>query len=140
MGTIIADDTVFSISDVTLDEGNGGTTAFDFIVTRSGDTNGTSSVDYQTDNGIATVADSDYTPDSNTVNFAVGVLQQTISVDVIGDIDVEPDEDFFVDLSSADNGTILDGQGKGIITNDDSDLLTYSIDSITQAENVTPFV
>jgi hypothetical protein len=42
-----------------------------------------------------------------------------VTVQVIGDTAVESDETFFVNLSGAANATIGDGQGTGIIVNDD---------------------
>src|SRR5207244_2828942 len=52
-GTIVNDDTVpsFSIDDVTHNEGNTGTTAYVFTVTKTGSTAVSSSVDYQTVDG-----------------------------------------------------------------------------------------
>jgi hypothetical protein len=38
---------------------------------------------------------------------------------VKGDTKVEPDEDFFINLSSPVNATIADNQGKATIRNDD---------------------
>jgi hypothetical protein len=41
-----------------------------------------------------------------------------ITVPVNGDIEVEPDEIFFVNLTSAEGAVIVDAQGEGIIVND----------------------
>ena len=121
-GTITNDDTVgnISISDVTIAEGNAGTSTATFTVTR---TSGTAAFDvnYATADGTAT-AGSDYVAQpTGTVSFAAGDLTKSISVTVNGDTTVEPDETFFVNLLGATNGgTIVKSQGTGTIANDDS--------------------
>lgn len=52
----------FTVNDVTKKETNSGTTNFIFTVTRSGDLSNTSTVNYETEDGTATVADNDYLP------------------------------------------------------------------------------
>jgi len=109
-----------SINDVTLAEGNSGTTSFDFTVTRSGDTTGTSTVNFATADGTATLADSDYASNSGLLTFTTGQTTKTVSVLVNGDIVVESGEQFFVNLSNCVGCSITDPQGIGTITNDDS--------------------
>ena len=104
-----------SINDVTMTEGNSGTKNFVFTVTRSGDTSGTSSVGYATADGTATVANSDYVAKSGTVYFTEGQTSQTVPVVVNGDSLVEPDEIFFVNLSTCTGCIITDRQGTGTI-------------------------
>jgi hypothetical protein len=122
IGTITNDDAVGSISigDVTIAEGNAGTSIATFTVTRTG---GAAAFDltYATADGTAT-AGSDYVAQqTGTVSFAAGDLTKTISVTVNGDTTVEPDETFFVNLLSATNGgAIVDAQGLGTIANDDT--------------------
>jgi len=124
-----------SINDIIIAEGDSGTTNFDFTITRSGDTSGTSSVSFATADGTAT-ASSDYIATSGTVSFASGVTQQTITIIVNGDTEVESDETFTVILSSPVDATITDAQGLGTIQNDDtvSVLPTLSINDIIIAE------
>ena len=108
-----------SINDVSLNEGNAGTTAFTFTVTRS-DNIDAISVDFATSDGTATTGDSDYNAAGATLSFlAGGSLTGTITVQVVGDITVEPNETFFVDLSTCVGCTIIDNQGQGTIQNDD---------------------
>ena len=109
-----------SINDLILVEGNSGTTSFDFTVTRSGDTTGTSTVNFATADGTATLADSDYASNSGLLTFTAGQTIKTVSVLVSGDLAVEPSEQFFVNLSTCVGCNIGDGQGRGTITNDDS--------------------
>jgi len=108
------------INDVSVTEGNSGTTTATFTVSRSGDTTQAASVDYATANGSAT-AGSDYIATSGTLTFAPGVTSLTISVAVNGDTVIEPDEVFYVNLSNASPGAGLsDGQGVGTILDDDT--------------------
>jgi hypothetical protein len=103
-------------------EGDSGTTAARFAVALSAASGKTVTVQYQTSDGTATVADSDYqaiTP-AQTLTFLPGAVADTISVLVNGDTNFESDETFFVDLSSPVNATLADGQGQGTIQNDDS--------------------
>ena len=121
-GTIINDDApalpTITINDVAQAEGNSGTTNFVFTVTISSAANAT--VNFATTDGTAT-AGSDYAANSGTVTFTSGgPLTQTITVQVIGDTAVEPNETFFVNLSGAAGATIADAQGVGTIINDDS--------------------
>ncbi len=120
-GTILNDDPVpaISINDVAVDEGNFGTTPATFTVSLSNPSFQTITVDYATADGTATVADGDYLPASGTVTFLPGDTSEDVTVTVNGDTKIEPDEDFFVNLSNPVNATIADGQGEGTIVNDD---------------------
>ena len=111
---------VFAIDDVRKNEGNTGTTAFTFTVTRLVLVANTASVQYLTIDGSATAANSDYQPVSGTLSFASGEATKTITVLVNGDTVAEPDEFFTVHLFSPGSGTaILDADGQGLIFNDD---------------------
>src|SRR5207237_663521 len=95
-GTIVNDDTApsFSIDDVSHNEGNTGTTAYVFTVTKTGSTGLSASVNYETVDGTATVADSDYQANSGTLNFAANETTKQVTVLVDGDTKFEPDEVF----------------------------------------------
>jgi len=132
-----------SINDVSLAEGNAGLTAFTFTVTRDDNTDAVS-VDFATSDGTATLADNDYQVAGGTLSFtAGGALTQTITVQVVGDITVEPNETFFVDLSNCAGCNITDPLGQGTIQNDDAaQVPTISIDDVSLAEGnvgLTPF-
>ncbi len=120
LGTIQNDDTpALSISDVTLNEGNSGTSNFDFIVTLSPASDETVTVNYATTDGTAN-APGDYTAIPSTqLTFNPGETVKTISISVNGDTVIEPNETFTVKLIGATNANILDAQGVGTITNDD---------------------
>ncbi|MFH1120176.1 MAG: Calx-beta domain-containing protein, partial [Bacteroidota bacterium] len=136
-GTITNDDAAtISINDVTLAEGNTGTTSFTFTVSLSDASASTITVDYATSNGTATVADGDYIATAGTVVFSPGQVSKSIIVPVNGDVKVETDETFTVALSnlftSGLDVTVADGSGTGSITNDDA--ATITINDVTLAE------
>ena len=109
-----------TINNVSVAEGDSGTTNATFTVSLSSAATGAATVDYATADGTAT-APSDYTTTSGTLTFAQGVTSQTITVPVVGDTAVEPDETFFVNLTgSSPNVSITDNQGQGTIHNDDT--------------------
>ncbi|PPD57305.1 tandem-95 repeat protein [Dehalogenimonas etheniformans] len=118
IGTIANDDSTLSINDVTLSEGNSGTTNAVFTVTLSNASVLTVSADYISGGGSAT-AGSDYSNLSGTLTIAAGLTTGTISIPVIGDTTYESNENFNVTLISATGAHIGDGVGVGTINNDD---------------------
>ena len=122
VGTIVNDDPAplptLSINDVRVTEGNSGTVTAKFSVKLSAASASDVTVRYATANGTAT-SGSDYTAKSGTLTFAAGTVSKSVSISVNGDTTVEPNETFFVNLSSPSGATILDGQGQGTIVNDD---------------------
>ncbi|NBB23039.1 DUF11 domain-containing protein, partial [Runella sp. CRIBMP] len=125
LGTIQDNDLSFSISDATISEGNSGTTTLTFTVTRNS-TATAETIDYQTADNTATTADNDYVAKNGMLTFAVGDASEDIVITLNGDLKVEPNETFFVNLSNLSNGSISDGQGQGTITNDDAAVVTLS--------------
>ncbi|MBP84122.1 MAG: hypothetical protein CMO61_09800 [Verrucomicrobiales bacterium] len=111
-------DEQFSINDVTVTEGDSGTTDAVFTVTLSAEAAEVTSVDYTTFDATAS-APADFTGVSGTLSFATGEVSKTITVPVIGETDVEDDEAFSVVLSSPFNAIILDGEGIGTILTDE---------------------
>ena len=110
-----------SINDISISEGNSGTTSFTFTVTLSAISGQTITVNFATANGTASSGGFpvDYTAINGMLTFAAGENSKTITVSVNGDTIVEANETFFVNLSGANNATIADGQGLGTIINDD---------------------
>lgn len=108
-----------SISDATVTEGNSGLTSATFNVTLSSTSSQNVSVNYATASNTA-VSGSDFFTASGTLTFTPGQLSKPVTVQVIGDTVVEPDEFFFVALSSPVNATISDPNGVGTILNDDT--------------------
>ena len=108
-----------SIGDVSILEGNQGTTTFTFNVSLSVASGLASSVNFSTASGTAT-AGIDYQATSGTVNFAAGETVKTATVTVNTDLISELNETFFVNLTAPLNLTIADGQGIGTILDDDN--------------------
>ena len=105
-------------------EGNGGTTAFTFTVTRSGDSTAMISATWAvTGSGANPANAADFgggVLPSGTVSFAAGdTTPKVITVNVAGDTVVEPDEGFTVTLSGASGATIASASAVGTILNDD---------------------
>src|SRR5258707_327546 len=137
VGTITGDDPVpaISISDVSLNEGNAGTTPFTFNVTLSNPSSLTITVDYTTADGTATTGNADYVATSGTVTFLPGVVTQPVTVNVNGDVTIEPNETFFVNLTNPTNATIADNQGQATILNDAGALTPpFATNNVTQSE------
>ncbi|HYY42547.1 MAG TPA: Calx-beta domain-containing protein, partial [Pyrinomonadaceae bacterium] len=109
-----------SISDVTHDEGNSGTTTFTFTVSLSAAAPSAVTFSIATQDNTATVANNDYVARSLT-NQTIAQGQQTYTFDVTvnGDTTAEPTETFFVNVTGVTGATVTKGQGTGTITNDD---------------------
>ena len=124
-----------AINDLTITEGNAGTSIATFNVLLSPASSQTVTVNYATANNTAT-AGSDYVAAGGTLTFAPGQQSQPVSITINGDTNVEPNETFVVNLSGAVNATIGDDQAVGTITNDDSaaPTPTISINNVSVAE------
>ncbi|MCY2986910.1 MAG: dockerin type I domain-containing protein [Planctomycetota bacterium] len=110
-----------TITDGTILEGTSGTASLGFMVTLSAAATHDVTVSYATADGTATTADSDYQfINGGTLTIFAGQTTGTITVSVSGDSRVEPDENFYVNLSSASGATISDNQGQGTILSDDA--------------------
>ncbi len=126
--TITDDDVVtIDVADVSVVEGNSGTTPATFTVTVSGDHAQTITVRVATSGGgptpPAATAGTDYTSLPSTVlTFDPGVASQTVSVSVIGDAVAEAsNESFGLTLSAPTGGAVLARtKALGIILDDDS--------------------
>jgi predicted extracellular nuclease len=108
-----------SIADVTVTEGNAGSTNAAFTVTVSGAHAGLT-FDIATTDDTATVGDGDYLAQAETgVFLPAGTTSYSFSVPVIGDSTFEATEQFLVTLSNVTGANIADGIASGTITNDD---------------------
>ncbi|HEY7308917.1 MAG TPA: Calx-beta domain-containing protein [Gemmataceae bacterium] len=124
---------LLAVDNIRLLEGDSGTTNAQFTVTLyNPPANGDVTIDYTTVDGTAQ-AGSDYTATSGTLTFtAGGPTTQTITVPVIGDSVVEPDETFSVQLSNATGASIaFDGNASATVVNDDT---TLSVGDVTVVE------
>ncbi|MGI8808137.1 MAG: beta strand repeat-containing protein [Acidimicrobiales bacterium] len=121
LGRITNDDTTtFSVDDVTVVEGDTGSSVATFTVTRSGAKGGTATVQWSTANGTATAASGDYVGvGATTLTFGPGETTKSVLVTVNGDTTTEANETFQVVLTSPVGASLGDGSGLGRITNDD---------------------
>ncbi len=129
------------------EEGDSGIGAFVFEVTRSGDTSGTASVSFAvTGSGVNPAGIDDFTSGlpSGTLNFSDGQTSRTISINVKGDFDIEPDEGLTVTLSNPSvPATITVSTADGLIVNDDAienlaPVLTLPSASVTYNQGSAP--
>ncbi|MBI3649318.1 MAG: hypothetical protein HY240_11320, partial [Actinobacteria bacterium] len=124
------------INDVSVTEGNSGTTNATFTISLS-PARGSISVDWATAAGTAT-AGTDFTSASGNVTVSKSAPTVLVSVPVIGDTIDEYDETFFVNLSNASGGAIGDSQGLGTITDDDAPpSLTVNDVTVTEGNSGT---
>ncbi len=108
-----------SINDISVAEGNVGTTNAVFTVTLSAVSAQPVTVVVSSSNGTANTP-SDYVAlPPTTLTFAPGETQKIVTVAVNGDSVSEANETFFINLATAVNATIADNQGVGRVLNDD---------------------
>ncbi|WP_298323832.1 Calx-beta domain-containing protein, partial [uncultured Dokdonia sp.] len=148
-GTITNDDdTVVSINDVTVTEGDAGTVNAEFTVSLTNPTDTATTVTFTvTDDSAENAGNSveggnDYeVPTTLTVTIPAGETEGTVTVVVNGDETVELDEDFLVTLTATDNGTITttvgENIGTGTITNDDATVVSIGDVTVTEGADGT---
>jgi hypothetical protein len=124
-GTILDDDDPphVSVDDLTVPEGDLGTSFAPFTISLDNLTEKMVTVHYGTTDGSA-IAGQDYESTSGTVTFDPSTFEehapeQTILVPIDGDTTYEGNETFGVDLSDPDNASIGKGHGTGTIADDD---------------------
>ncbi len=120
IGTILNDDAmpVLTMASASEYESNRGTTNLVFNLSLSARSYETVSVNYATTDDTA-LAGSDYGATNGTVVFVPGTTNQAMGVIANGDLQVEPDETFFVQLSGATNATLGNISATGTILDDD---------------------
>ncbi|MBW4497580.1 MAG: S8 family serine peptidase, partial [Oscillatoria princeps RMCB-10] len=127
-----------SIADVSAAEGSGTLT---FTVSLSEASAEKVTLDYTTiDDTVegAATGGEDYEAASGTLTFEAGQTAQTITVSLINDADVEPDETLTVSLSGAMGAEITTAGATGTITNDDTLIGgTEGDDSLEATSDVT---
>ncbi|BAZ89250.1 hypothetical protein NIES932_07250 [Raphidiopsis curvata NIES-932] len=134
--TVVAPTLAIAPTNAIQTEGNLGTKAFTFTVTRSGDTTSSSSANWSvTGSGTNPANGADFvggTLPTGTVNFTAGETSKSITVNVFEDTTVEPDEGFTVTLSNPTNATITTATAVGTIQNDDNDDVVFALDLVSQ--------
>ena len=133
----------FSITatDAAKAEGNAGTTPFTFTVTRA-NPSGDATVDWSVTGiggaGQANAADFSG-PTSGTLTFTGAQTTQTITLNVVGDLAVEPNEAFSVTLANPSAGSEISmASADGTIQNDDVPLT--AIYTIQGSGHISPLV
>ncbi|HET8644983.1 MAG TPA: Ig-like domain repeat protein, partial [Vicinamibacteria bacterium] len=113
VGTIVNDDALPSIAigDVTQREALGPAV---FTVSLSAASGREVTAQFFTSDGTAT-APADYGAVAGTVTFPAGTVTRTITVPIVADGLPEPDETYFVILTSPVNASLADGLGTGTI-------------------------
>jgi hypothetical protein len=119
-GTITDDDAApaLAVNDVSVQEGQTGTTSATFTVSMAGASAQSVTVDYATASGSAS-APADYLSASGTLTFAPGQTARPVAVTVNGDILTEGNETFNLNLTSPVNATVSDSQGRATILDDE---------------------
>jgi len=109
-----------NVSDVSVTEGNSGTTPAGFTIAASQNHSEVLHVNYATANGTAT-AGSDYTATGGALTFGRTDNALGVNVSVIGDTTVEPNETFALGIAagSAPAALAIGKAGTGTIVNDD---------------------
>ncbi len=107
-----------SISDVSVIETNARAVQAVFTIVLSTGVPNSVTVSFYTENGSAD-SGSDYISNSGLLTFLPGQTNQEISVRVLDDTELEPEEAFHVNLTNPQNATLLDGRGRGSILDDD---------------------
>ena len=132
------DGPALSINDVSVVEGQSGRVSATFTLTLSAPSPQGISVRAQTTNGTTetnTFNTADYQQITNrTVFFAPNATTATFTVFVNGDLMIEPDETFFVDLSQPQDCTIADARGVGTIVNDDVTSVRFAAGALSVNE------
>jgi len=111
-----------SIDDVSANEGDAGSTLFNFTVSLSSPAGAAGvTFDIATADGSAT-APGDYLANALTgATIAAGGLSYTFTVTVNGDTTIEANKAFFVNVTNVTGATVADAQGQGTILDDDVD-------------------
>lgn len=141
-GQVVRPQPTLSINDVSINEGDSGTSALNFTVTLSAASNLTVTANFATADNTAN-AGADYQAATGGLTFNPGETTKTVSVTITGDMTNEPDETFFVNVSNPTNATISDAQGAGTILNDDAPVLliddttgrVVALDSVIQTRD-----
>ncbi len=116
------------LSDVTVDEPYPGQATATFAVYLSNASATQTDINYTTQDSSAT-SGSDYVGASGTLHFAAGELVKQVMVEIKSDVVNEPDEVFFLRLTSAAGATVSDSTGRCVIVNFPISSVQYAVRS-----------
>jgi glucose/arabinose dehydrogenase len=108
-----------AVADTSLREGNAGPRDAVFTVSLSAPSTESVVVNFATVD-VTAEAGSDYTAVTESLTFAPGETNRTVSISVLGDRVLEANETFRLVLSGPVFGTIVRGEAQGTILNDDA--------------------
>jgi hypothetical protein len=108
-----------SIHDARVPEGDSGYSALQFRLSLSSAADSMVSVHFETEDGTATVADSDYVATAGDIEFAPGDTFAVVTIAVRGDTIFEGNEWLRMKLSNPQGLTIERGAAYGFILNDE---------------------
>jgi hypothetical protein len=109
-----------SINDISVEEGDFDRTDANVTVSLSAPSSKSVSVRLRAFDNTAIGGGTDYYPPStNSITFLPGETTKTFTIPIIGDTKIEPDETFFIDLTSASNAVISKFRATFTILNDD---------------------
>ncbi|HEY0171895.1 MAG TPA: Calx-beta domain-containing protein [Pyrinomonadaceae bacterium] len=137
---VIIDDDLppaLTVGDVSAHEGDFDTTEFVFHVSLSSPSAKTVTASVNSASGTAVSGGGDLFAYAGpyVLQFNPGETDKTVTILVRGDLEVEPDEDFFVNVSNVVNATAADAQGRGVILNDDATpTVSLSINDVSVVE------
>ena len=147
IGTIVDDDiATISVADVSIAEGNTGTTTLQFVISSDADASRELAVSVNTADIGSAIAGTDYTAVSiQPATIAVGQQTATVDVTITGEQLVELDETFAINLSNVlfdgaanpAKAQLGDAQAIGTITNDDVAAISINDVSIVEGDTGT---
>ena len=114
-------------------------TSVDLVVNRTGGTNSSVSLTYDTAAVTATPLQ-DYQTKSGTISFPAGVTQQVVSININNDTLTETDEEFTVTLSNLSSGELGPQNPVRVIIEDDESapgVVGWNVASVQQSEGTT---
>jgi predicted outer membrane repeat protein len=107
-----------SVSDISVTEGNTGTSNATFTITLDYRISSDTQVDYQTNIGSA--GSTDFDDQSGTLTIPAETLSKTVSIPIYSDLIDEIDEEFYLQLSNPINAYLEDASGTCTIMDDDA--------------------
>lgn len=139
VGTITDNDPApnITINDISVNEGDSGTTNANFTVTLSAASDKLITVEFATNASGTASTPGDFTTTTGTLTFNPGDTTKTISVPIVGDLVDEANENFAVDLSNAVNATITDATGIGTIIDNEGPNVTINDVTVTEGNSGT---
>jgi hypothetical protein len=125
------DPPVATVADVSAPEGTFNTTVTLTVKLSQTDTQPVK-VNYRTVSGSA-LADQDFVPKTGQVYFGPGGVSNPIEITLVGDTTFEPGEEFYLELTSAENATLGTTRATITILNDDAGTMTATTAADFQA-------